>query len=79
VTSSRQALDLAARLLIDPGDEVWIEEPGYPGAKAALPANGANMIPVPVDLEGLNVERGTRLAPRARLAYVTPSHQYPLG
>ena len=68
MTSSRQALDLAVRLLIDPGDEVWIKEPGYPGAKATLLANGANMIPVPVDSEGLNVERGTRLAPRARLA-----------
>ena len=79
LTSSQQALDLAVRLLIDPGDKVWIEEPGYPGAKATLLANGANMIPVPVDSEGLNVERGTRLAPRARLAYVTPSHQYPLG
>jgi GntR family transcriptional regulator/MocR family aminotransferase len=79
VSGSQQGLDLTARLLLDPGDAVWFEEPGYLGARAALAAAGAKLAPVPVDEEGMDVERGERLCPRARLAYVTPSHQYPLG
>ena len=79
LTSSQQALDLAARLLVDPGDEVWMEEPGYLGARSALTAAGARIVPVPVDENGLDVARGEALAPGARLAYVTPSHQYPIG
>lgn len=79
LTSSQQALDLAARLFVDPGDDVWMEEPGYLGARAALAAAEARVVPVPVDCAGLDVARGEDLAPAARLAYVTPSHQYPLG
>jgi GntR family transcriptional regulator/MocR family aminotransferase len=79
LTSSQQALDLCARLLIDPGDEVWMEEPGYPGAAAALQSAGAKLALIPVDDAGLNVDSGIARAPRAKLAYVTPSHQYPLG
>ena len=79
VGSTQQALDLVARLVLDPGDEAWIEEPGYLGARAALAAAGARLVPVPVDADGIVVEQGVALAPRARLAYVTPSHQYPLG
>ncbi|MEZ5332136.1 MAG: PLP-dependent aminotransferase family protein [Thermoanaerobaculia bacterium] len=79
LTSSQQALDLIATLLLDPGDEAWLEEPGYPGARAALLAHGARIVPVPVDTDGLDVAEGVRRSPRARLAYTTPSHQYPLG
>jgi GntR family transcriptional regulator/MocR family aminotransferase len=79
LTSTQQALDLVARLLLDPGDTVWIEEPGYLGAWAALQSAGAKVIPVPVDADGLTVEAGIALAPAARLVYVTPSHQYPTG
>lgn len=79
LTSSQQALDLAAVLLLDPGDAAWLEEPGYPGAHAALLAHGARVVPVPVDDDGLDVSEGVRRASEARLAYVTPSHQYPLG
>jgi len=80
VTSgSQQGLDLAARVLLDPGDQVWMEDPGYLGARAALLAGGAELVPVPVDRDGLRVEEGERLAPGARMAYVSPSHQYPLG
>jgi GntR family transcriptional regulator/MocR family aminotransferase len=78
VTSSQQALDLAARVLIDPGGRAWLEEPGYPGARAALLANGARIVPVPVDEAGLRVDEGEYLARQARVGYVTPSHQYPL-
>jgi GntR family transcriptional regulator/MocR family aminotransferase len=79
LTSSQQALDLAARLLVDPGDRVWLEEPAYPGARSALRAAGAKLVPVPVDDQGLRVQDGVAHAVGARLAYVTPSHQYPLG
>ncbi|MEE8583896.1 MAG: PLP-dependent aminotransferase family protein [Acidobacteriota bacterium] len=79
LSGSQQALDLSARLLLDPGDQVWMEDPGYPGARGALAAADASLVPVPVDGEGLDVEEGMRRAPGARVAYVTPSHQYPLG
>ncbi len=77
--STQQALDTAARVLLEPGDAAWMEEPGYAGARAVLRAAGARVVPVPVDAEGLDVARGVTLAPDARLAYTTPSHQYPLG
>jgi GntR family transcriptional regulator/MocR family aminotransferase len=79
VNGSQQGLDLAARVLLDSGDEAWMEDPGYPGARAALLAAGATLVPVPVDDEGLRVAEGERAAPRARMAYVSPSHQFPLG
>jgi GntR family transcriptional regulator/MocR family aminotransferase len=79
VSGTQQALDLAARVLIDPGDPVWIEEPGYPPTRAVLVAAGARPVPVPVDDEGLSVVRGRSLEPAARLIAVSPSHQFPLG
>jgi GntR family transcriptional regulator / MocR family aminotransferase len=79
VAGSQGAIDLAARVLLDPGDDVWIEEPGYLGARGALEEAGANLFPVPVDREGLDVAFGIAHCPQARLAYVTPSHQFPLG
>lgn len=79
VSGSQQALDLAGRLLLDPGDTAWIEEPGYLGARAALLAAGALLTPVPVDAQGIDVAAGVDASPRARVVYVTPSHQYPLG
>jgi len=79
LSRTQQALNLSSRLLLDEGEQAWIEEPGYLGARAALQNAGACIIPVPVDEQGLNVERGIKLAPAARLAYITPSHQYPLG
>jgi GntR family transcriptional regulator/MocR family aminotransferase len=79
LSSTQQSLDLCARLLLDEGDGVWLEEPGYLGARAAFESAGARVHAVPVDAQGLRVEVGTARAPKARLAYVTPSHQYPLG
>ncbi|HEU5042203.1 MAG TPA: PLP-dependent aminotransferase family protein [Gemmatimonadales bacterium] len=79
VGSVQQGLALVARMLLDPGDAVWLEDPGYPGARTAFAASGARTVPVPVDGDGIDVAAGERLAPDARLAYVTPSHQYPLG
>ena len=76
---AQQGLDLVARLLCDPGDKVWMEEPGYPGLRGALAAAGAEAVPVAMDGEGLSVVDGRRQAPDARLAVVAPSHAYPLG
>jgi len=79
VSGSQQALEITARVLVDPGDRVWVEEPGYGGARDALALAGARLVPVPVDASGLDVSAGIERCPRARAAYVTPSHQYPLG
>lgn len=78
-TGAQGALDLAARVLLDPGDAAWVEDPGYSGARGALLAAGAQPVAIPVDGEGLNVEAGRQLCPKARLAIVTPSHQFPTG
>ncbi|RUR80226.1 PLP-dependent aminotransferase family protein [Chlorogloeopsis fritschii PCC 9212] len=79
VAGFQGGFDLAARVLLDPGDPVWMEDPGYLGARGALIGAGANLIPVPVDTEGLDVTAGMAKCPQARLVYVTPSHQFPLG
>jgi GntR family transcriptional regulator/MocR family aminotransferase len=79
VSGSQQALEIAARVLFEPGSPVWMEEPGYAGARDALAMAGARLAPVPVDDSGLDVTAGLAREPGARGAYVTPSHQYPLG
>jgi GntR family transcriptional regulator/MocR family aminotransferase len=79
LSGAQQGIDLAARLLIDPGDSVWHEEPGYLGARGAFLTAGAQVVPVRVDADGLDVDAGIAACPDARLAYVTPSHQFPLG
>jgi GntR family transcriptional regulator/MocR family aminotransferase len=79
VNGSQQALDLVARILVDPGDRVVIEEPQYPGAREAFLGARARLVPVPVDGEGLDVEVLRRSARSARLVSVTPSHQFPTG
>jgi GntR family transcriptional regulator/MocR family aminotransferase len=79
ITGSRQGIDLIARLLLDPGETAWLEEPGYPGARVALQGAAVRPVPVPVDGDGLDVAAGSARCPDARLVYVTPSHQYPLG
>jgi GntR family transcriptional regulator/MocR family aminotransferase len=73
---AQQALDLIARVLVAPGATVAVEEPGYPPARQVLTAHGARVVPVRVDAEGLVVDR---LPAAAKLVYVTPSHQFPLG
>jgi GntR family transcriptional regulator / MocR family aminotransferase len=79
VAGAQGGFDLAARLLLDPADAAWVEDPGYPGAHGALLGAGARLVPVPVDREGLVVAAGIARCPHARLASVTPSHQAPLG
>lgn len=78
VNSTQQALDLVGRLLLDPGDVAVAEEPGYPSARASLLAAGAEIRAIAVDDEGLVTDLLEEQT-RARLLYVTPSHQFPLG
>src|SRR5262245_808898 len=77
VSGVQEALDLVARLLLDPGDRVVMENPGYFGAGAIFEAAGATVVPVPVDDEGLTIDAD--VLRNARLVYVTPAHQFPLG
>ena len=78
-SGSQQALYLLAQLLLAPGEAMWIESPGYQGAVAPFSVAGARVCPVPVDAEGMDVAYAAEHYPDARLAFVTPSHQLPLG
>ncbi len=78
VNGSQQALDLCARLLVNPGDGVVVENPGYRMAHHAFEAYGAQLLCVDVDAHGLETDQLASLAP-AQLAFVTPPHQFPLG
>ncbi len=75
----RATLELVLRSLASPSDHVWFEDPGYLLARSFLSETGVQLVPVPVDGEGIDVERGIQLDPEARFALVTPSHQSPLG
>jgi GntR family transcriptional regulator/MocR family aminotransferase len=79
VSGSQQALEISARVLLDPGSRVWVEEPGYRLARYVLSLAGCHLVPVPVDMEGLDVAAGIKRCRKARAALVTPSHQFPLG
>jgi len=75
-SGSQQGFDLAARVLLDPGDVAVVEEPHYPGVTIPFEAGGARLAHTPVDGEGLQTQR---LPSRAQVAYVTPCHQFPTG
>lgn len=79
VGGAQQAFALIARLLLNQGDKTWFENPGAIGARNAFTAAGADLVPVEIDDEGLVVEDGLSKEPDFRLAFVTPSHQQPLG
>jgi len=79
VSGSQQALDITTRVLLDPGSAVWVEEPGYGLERTVLAASGCRLVPIPVDNEGMDIAKGIKRCPKARAAFVTPSHQYPLG
>jgi GntR family transcriptional regulator/MocR family aminotransferase len=78
-TGSQQGLQLSAQVLLDPGDRLWMEEPGYHGARHAFMMAGAQLVPARVDGEGMKFDELIRRGGKARAAYVTPSHQYPMG
>jgi GntR family transcriptional regulator/MocR family aminotransferase len=78
VTSgTQQSLDIINRLMLDPGEAVWIEDPGSLATRATFVGAGVRLVPVPVDGEGIDVAHGVAAAPRARLAFVTPAVQSP--
>jgi len=78
VTSgTQQSLDIINRLMLDPDEEVWIEDPGSLAARATFVGAGVRLVPVPVDEDGIVVAHGVTVAPRARLAFVTPAVQSP--
>jgi GntR family transcriptional regulator/MocR family aminotransferase len=77
VSGVQEAIDIAARVVLDRGDRVCVEDPGYTGARMVFEACGAHVIPIPVDEEGLRVDERGMLG--ARLVFVTPAHQAPLG
>ena len=79
VSGTQQALDLIARLLLDPGDRVVMEDPGYLSARRVFQSHGAELLPLAVDAEGLLVEPLQALTKRVKLVYTTPSHQFPTG
>ncbi|WP_261970873.1 MocR-like pyridoxine biosynthesis transcription factor PdxR [Prosthecodimorpha staleyi] len=79
VAGAQDAFQLIAAALIDPGDPVWFENPGAIGARNSFVLRGARLVPVPVDDSGLVVEAGLARERAFRLAFVTPSHQQPLG
>jgi GntR family transcriptional regulator / MocR family aminotransferase len=79
VNGTQQALDLISRVLLNPGDRVLIEEPHYTGARCVFMAAGAQLITSPVDDHGIQVPKVTKQKGAIRLAYVTPSHQFPTG
>ncbi len=78
-TGSQQSLDLICRMMLDPGDPVWLEEPGYLGSRAVVRANGGIVHPVTVDADGMRVGEATARHPVPRLIVATPSRHYPLG
>ena len=78
-SSAQQAFDLIGRIFLERGAEVWIENPCYFGVKQSFQSFGAKFVPVPVDADGFDLAAAFKLSRNARLAYVTPSHQFPLG
>lgn len=79
VSGLQPALGMVARVILERGDSVWMEDPGYPAARNLLRNAGAEICAVPVDDKGLCVDFGERYYPSSRLAYITPAHQAPLG
>ena len=78
-TGSQQGLQITAHALLDAGDQVLIEDPGYPGARLAFISAGAELVAAPLDDDGMIVPKTNRRRGHAHVAYLTPSHQYPLG
>jgi len=78
-TGSQQGLQIASQVLLNPKDKVCMEEPGYPGARQAFAMVDARIIPIKVDADGMIVSELAREGSQAKVVYVTPSHQYPMG
>lgn len=79
VNGIQQAMNITARALLSKGDEVWLDDPGYNGARGVFASVGAQIRPVRVDADGMDIEDGIRHYPSAKLVYTAPSHQFPLS
>lgn len=79
VTGAQQGMNIIASFLLKKGDKVWMEDPGYFGAVSSFLYAGVELCPVPVNQDGIDINYAKENFPNARLAYVTPSHQFPLG
>lgn len=79
VNGAQHGLDLIGRMMLEPGDGVWIEDPGYLLARNLFHTHGARLVPIAVDAHGMDVDAGIRAGGPAKLVYISPSHQYPLG
>jgi GntR family transcriptional regulator/MocR family aminotransferase len=79
INGTQQGLDLISRVLLKPGRVVWLEDPGYFGARGAMIFADAEISPCPVDKEGINLEYSIKNNPKPDLIFTTPSHQFPLG
>ena len=78
-SGTQHSLRIVLSAILKPGDQIWCEDPGYPAARKAIEHCGQRAVSVPVDASGIIVAKGRTLAPSAGAAYVTPSHQFPLG
>ena len=79
ISGSQQGIDLTSRVLFDRGERVWIEDPNYPGTYDSLSAAGAEVVPVPLDGDGINLKTGADMSQIPKAVYVTPSSHFPLG
>ena len=79
LNGTQQALRFCSDALLERGDHVWFEDPGYPASRTALQDAGVKIVPVPVDEQGFDVSAAKQISARARAVYVTPSHQFPTG
>ena len=79
VNGTQAGLRLCVEALLQQGDAVWMEDPGYPAARRTLARAGLKVVPIPVDAEGIDVAAGERRAVVAKAAYITPTHQFPTG
>ncbi|MBN3865403.1 PLP-dependent aminotransferase family protein [Pseudomonas frederiksbergensis] len=79
VSGAQQAFNLLGMLLLNPQDPVWMEDPGHIAARIALQAQGAQVVPLRIDDQGIDIQQGLAQCPDARLVFTTPSRQHPLG
>jgi len=79
VNGTRQGLHLTAEMLLNKGDQCWMEDPGYPGATSALRRFGGQICPIPITNDGMDLDFAMQHYPKSKLAYVSPSHQFPIG
>ncbi len=79
VNGTQQAINLTTRVLLQEGDTVWLDDPGYDSARGIFTSYGIKTYPISSDINGMNISQGIAQCPEAKLIFTTPSHQFPLG